>query len=158
MATAALLPDGYLKSRRNAVHPDVYTVTARESDIDVGLLTYESDGWHAISHFADDMNPAAHADPADALADLIEMVEETLRWCYVCGNAVDEEGQRQAISLDLRAFCVECRHAGYDGPECEPAGAFGYWPGEDARPSPADRPDGIGPEEAAQIRAEGALS
>jgi hypothetical protein len=148
MAAAVPLPDGYLVSRRDPVHPDVYAVIARESEIDIGMLIHESDGWHALLHTTGECNEQAHADPADAMADLIAMVEFTLRWCATCGDAVDEDGQRAAIALDLGSYCAECRG------EMADDGAFGYWPGEDTRPSTADRPDGIGAEEAAQIMAE----
>lgn len=109
MATAVRLPEGYLVSRRDSTHPDVYAVTARESEIDVGLLTHESDGWHAVLHLTGESSEQAHSDPADALADLAGMLAFAIQWCYCCGNEVDEEGQRSALALDLEPFCATCR-------------------------------------------------
>ena len=94
---------------------------------------------------------AENEDDADALTAQGMFCSATAQALFrACGNEVDDAGRQSALATDLRPFCAECRGAGYDGPECEPAGAFGYWPGEDARPSAADRPDGIGPEEAAR--------
>lgn len=75
-------------------------------------------------------------------------------FCSSCGNKTTADDRRWLLAHadDVGVYCPECR-----GTACEPAGAFGYWPGEDQDPRQVAlqaRGDYIGPQEAAALMAE----
>ena len=127
-----------------------YAVTV--DGFDAGMIWEDVNGVHAM---LDDAEWPGEDGPdfgsvEEAYSAIQRAWAEYWAWCNSCGDATTEEDRAilpEGVD-DLGVYCPSCRGEG------EPVGAFGYWPGEDARPSAADRPDGIGPEEAAAIMAE----
>lgn len=130
--------------------PGEYAATV--DGFDAGQIWEDKSGVHAL---LDDSEWPGTDGPdfgsvEEAFAAIQRAWAEYWAYCNSCGDAITDDDRAILPDYvdDIGAYCPACRGEG------EPAGAFGYWPGEDARPSAADRPDGIGLEEAAAIVAE----